>query len=99
MALVMDPAGDEIKALKRVVKWQGSDVLEVGCGDGRLTLRLAGFGPAAIIGIDPGAQSIRTARRNMPKRLADKIGYHVGQAERLKFSSSRFDLVVFSWVL
>ena len=99
MALVMDPAGDEIKALKKVVQWQGSDLLEVGCGDGRLTLRLAKFGPAAIIGIDPGAKPIRTARRNLPKRLADKIHYAVGQAERIKYSSGRFDLVVFSWVL
>ena len=46
MPLVMDPAGNEIRALKKVADWHGKRVLEIGAGDGRLTLRLAALGPA-----------------------------------------------------
>lgn len=99
MALVMDPAGAEIQAFKMITNWRGKRVLEVGCGDGRLTLRLAAFNPAKIIAIDPDPKSIRTARKNLPQKYKSKIEYRVGNAEHVKQKSDLFDIVVFSWVL
>ena len=99
MALIIDPAGGEIRAMKTIVNWRGKRVLEVGCGDGRLTLRLAAFNPAKIIAIDPAFESIRTARKILPEKYKDKVEYHVGNAEHVKQKSDLFDIVVFSWVL
>lgn len=99
MALVMDPAGDEIRALKGMTTWRGKRVLEVGCGNGRLTLRLAKFGVDTIIAFDPDAISIRAARKALPEKYQDRIEYRVGHAEHVKQRPNQFDIVVFSWVL
>ena len=99
MALVIDPAGDEIRALMGVTNWRGKRVLEVGCGNGRLTLRLAGLGAEKIIAFDPDPKLIRTARKNLPKKRKDRIEYRVGHAEHVKQKADLFDIVVFSWVL
>jgi ubiquinone/menaquinone biosynthesis C-methylase UbiE len=76
-------------------------VLEIGCGDGRLTLRLARLG-AIIEAIDPDAASIRQARRQLralPTRLARNVHCHVGQGEHLNFPDESFDRVLFAWSL
>lgn len=99
MALVMDPAGDEIKALKKVANWRGKNVLEVGCGDGRLTLRLAGLGAHSILAIDPDAELVREARKSLPNRYRARIQYQVGSAERLRRRKDPFDIAILSWSL
>ena len=99
MTLVMDPAGAEIEALKGITNWRGKRVLEVGCGNGRLTLRLAKFNPAKIIAFDPNRDLIRAARKNLPETYKEKIQYRVGNAEHVKQKADQFDIVIFSWVL
>ena len=99
MPLVMDPAGAEVRALQKALDWRGKRVLEMGCGDGRLTLQLAALGPRSIEALDPDAQRIRLARKNLPQRYKKRIAYHIGHAERLKYPPRSFDIVVFSWVL
>ena len=98
MPLRIDPEQNEVRALQRVTDWRRKRVLEIGCGDGRLTLRLARLG-AVVQAIDPDAELIRAARRNLPKRFASRIRYRVGKAERLDHPDETFDLVVFAWVL
>ena len=99
MTLAMDPAGAEIQALKRMTNWRGKRVLEVGCGTGRLTLRLAGLGAGQIVAFDPNKEAIRTARKALPEKFKDRITYRVGNAEHVKQKADQFDIVVFSWVL
>jgi ubiquinone/menaquinone biosynthesis C-methylase UbiE len=99
MPLVIDPAGNEIRALRHLLEWSGKRVLEIGCGDGRLTLRLDRFGPRSIEAIDPDAERIRMARRGQPKETRGHIHYRVGQAESLKYPEEAFDIVVFAWAL
>lgn len=99
MPLVIDPAKVEIKALKQAAAWRGKRVLELGCGDGRLTLRLASLGPSRIHALDPDPHDIRLARRNLPSKLTGLIHYAVGQAEHLRQPDGAFDIVVFSWAL
>lgn len=99
MPLDMDPAGKEIRALRDVTDWKGKRLLEVGCGDGRLTLRLAAFGPGSIEAIDPDPQRIRLARKHLPAQYAPLIDFHTGKAEKLKYPPDEFDIVVFAWSL
>ena len=84
MTLTMDPAGAEIRALEKATDWPGKRVLEIGCGEGRLTLRLALLGPAEIQALDPDSDSIKVARRSLPASEKQRIKYHVGQAQNLK---------------
>ena len=37
---LLDPEGTEKKVLHDLVDFKGKDVIEVGCGDGRMTLAL-----------------------------------------------------------
>jgi 2-polyprenyl-3-methyl-5-hydroxy-6-metoxy-1,4-benzoquinol methylase len=99
MALTIDPQGTEIRALRRVTNWRGKEVLEIGCGKGRLTLRLAGLGAKMIHAFDPDSRSIAEAKRNLPKRLASRIDYRVGHAEHVNHPAERFDVVIFAWAL
>jgi len=99
MTIRVDPERNEISALKQIGPWRGKKVLEIGCGEGRLTLRLASLGPELIQAIDPSVDLIRSAQKNLPERLAKHVHYQVGSAEDLKYPSNTFDIVVFSWVL
>lgn len=98
MALHIDPELNEVRALKQVADWHRKRVIEIGCGDGRLTLRLARLG-ALVHAIDPDAKLIRTARQSLPKRFAWRVRYHVGKAEHLDQANDSFDLAVFAWAL
>jgi 2-polyprenyl-3-methyl-5-hydroxy-6-metoxy-1,4-benzoquinol methylase len=98
MPLYIDPEQNEMRALRGVTDWHGKRVLEIGCGHGRLTQRLAQLG-AMVHASDPDAQLIRTARRNLPQRFAKRIHYQVGAAERVDHPNESFDVVVFAWVL
>jgi ubiquinone/menaquinone biosynthesis C-methylase UbiE len=99
MPLDVDPAGREILALKEAAVWAGKRVLEIGCGDGRLTLRLAALGPKHIEALDADAGRIRQARKNLPAPYKRHVTYHVGSALRLRHPEETFDLVLFSWAL
>jgi 2-polyprenyl-3-methyl-5-hydroxy-6-metoxy-1,4-benzoquinol methylase len=98
MTVRIDPEENEVRALKRVADWRRKRVIEIGCGDGRLTLRLAKLG-AIIHAFDPDAKLIRAARRNLPKRFGQRVRYHVGKGEQLNHADESFDLVVFAWAL
>ena len=99
MAIAIDPAGRELRALERVTRWRGLRVLEIGCGDGRLTHRLAQLGAAKIHALDPDAKSVRAARAGISPRDIRRIEYRVGKAERLPYRANEFDCVVFAWAL
>lgn len=98
MALVIDSARNEVRALEQLTNWRGKRVLEIGCGDGRLTLRLARL-DAIVQAIDPDAKLIRAAQKALPKRYARRVHYDVGNTEQLVYPPNTFDVVVFSWVL
>jgi 2-polyprenyl-3-methyl-5-hydroxy-6-metoxy-1,4-benzoquinol methylase len=98
MTLKTDPEQNEVRALRSVADWRRKRVIEIGCGDGRLTLRLARLG-ASVYACDPDVAAIRAARKTLPQRFARRVEYHVGHAEHLRPAKETFDLAVFAWAL
>jgi cyclopropane fatty-acyl-phospholipid synthase-like methyltransferase len=97
MVSVKDPEGAELRALAEVVDFTGRRVLEVGCGDGRLTWLYA---PRAesVLGLDPDEEQIALARSATPPELADRVQFEVGEAEDLS-RTAVFDVAFLSWSL
>ncbi len=98
MALRIDREKNEIAALKAVTSWRGKRVLEIGCGGGRLTRRLASLGPQ-IDALDPQQNLIDFARLELPKSYASRVEFNVGKSSRLQFPKDTFDIAVFAWSL
>jgi ubiquinone/menaquinone biosynthesis C-methylase UbiE len=94
----LDPEGAHLAALRRLVDLRGAHVLEMGCGEGRLTEGIA-EGAASVLAFDPDAESVEQARKTLPAALADRVSFRVSSAEQLEIEPSSFDLVVFSWSL
>ena len=99
MALRIDPKKIEIRILKQTVDWDEKHVLEVGCGEGRLTQRILGMGVRRIMAIDTNAERIDKAKRNLPAPLKRMVTFRAVQADEIKYPSSTYDIVLFSWVL
>lgn len=98
MTYRIDPEKNEIKALKQVTDWRNKRVLEIGCGNGRLTRRLARLG-AHIQAIDPNADLIKQAREALPNAYAGRIRFDVGKSTKLSHPNEVFDVVLFAWSL
>jgi ubiquinone/menaquinone biosynthesis C-methylase UbiE len=95
---VLDPEGAHLAALRRLVDFQGSCVLELGCGDGRLTLGIAGEA-VSVLAFDPDREAVERARRSLPAELAERVTYRVASGQEIELEPLSFDLVVFSWSL
>ena len=95
---VLDPEGAHLAALRRLGDFRGRRVLELGCGDGRLTLGIAADA-ASVLAFDPDAEAIEKARRFLPAALAERVTYQVASGREIEIEPLSFDLVVFSWSL
>lgn len=83
-------------ALSRLMLRGGEQILDVGCGTGKLTRRLATAAAAApgslVIGVDAAPRMIAVARHKAAA-LAN-IRFDVGVAEQLPYADARFDAAV-----
>ncbi|HXF68101.1 MAG TPA: class I SAM-dependent methyltransferase, partial [Burkholderiales bacterium] len=68
----------------------GETVLDVGCGTGYFTRRLAREARAAVAGVDPDLERLRYARAH----AAGAEVYLAGRAERLPFAARSFDCAI-----
>ena len=94
----VDPERREIRLLRRHVPIDNARVLEIGCGDGRLSRRLAG--PAgSVISMDLTHGEVTVAQRMMPERHRAVTRFTVASCEHLPFPDGYFDVVLFSWSL
>jgi ubiquinone/menaquinone biosynthesis C-methylase UbiE len=98
MSLDVDPEQNEIRALREAALWTDRDLLEIGCGDGRLARRAAGLG-ASVTAIDPDAELVKAAAVKALESPHQRTRYTVGDGQRLPFPDETFDIVMFGWSL
>ena len=84
-----------IKQLR--IETEGKKILDVGCGGGILAEEFARLG-CQVIGIDPSASSLATARAHA-QQAGLYIDYRVGSGEDLPFANESFEIVYCSDVL
>lgn len=92
----VDPERRETRLLRRHVPFAGARVLDIGCGDGRLSSRIRGW-IESIVGVDMAGEDVRRAHAR--KRMEDVARFAVADASFLPFQDRSFDLALFSWSL
>ena len=98
MPIRLDPEGNEPAALFDFAgSLAGKRVLEIGCGDGRLTWLYANQ-VAHVVALDPNADDIALAIRNCPPHLRERVGFRAGTIQEFE-SPEKFDLALLSWSL
>lgn len=100
MTITVDPEDNEPRALLDLADLDGQRVLEIGCGDGRLTWRYADRA-AHVTAIDPFGGSIAKANENVPDDLRGRVEFrHIAFDDFATASdTSIFDVVILSWSL
>lgn len=93
MPPVLDPDRRELEELQAVARFEGARVLELGCGEGRLTAQYAPLA-ASVVAIDPDKKLISEARAAAPG-----VEFRVADAVEFDGPASEFDLALFSWSL
>ncbi|MGH8949454.1 MAG: class I SAM-dependent methyltransferase [Acidimicrobiia bacterium] len=93
MSYSIDPEGIETKVIHELVDFSGADVLEVGCGDGRLTWRYAGKS-ASVLGLDPDEEKIRRANKATPESLRSRVSFMVADVTEYELPSDAYDVVI-----
>lgn len=86
----------ELDTVRELVDLSGKRVLEMGCGDGRVTFLYADDA-AYVLGVDPKRDEIRDARRARPGSLARRVQFRV--AKTITPPRRPFDIALFSWSL
>ena len=94
----IDPEGAETDALAQIAMLDGLRVLELGCGDGRLTFRYADAAES-VLAVDPDPDQIAAARAALPLHLADRVSFAAVGAAEVDVPRRSFDLALFAWSL
>jgi 2-polyprenyl-3-methyl-5-hydroxy-6-metoxy-1,4-benzoquinol methylase len=95
---VSDPEESEVKAIRSLVDLRNKRVLEIGCGDGRLTWRYADQA-ARVTAIDPVELQIEAAVAATPPHLRRRVRFKVGDATTERFRPAAYDVAILSWSL
>ena len=98
MPLVVDPDGVELATIRELVDLTRLDVVEIGCGDGRMTFGCAEKA-ASVLAFDSDEELVRKARGSTPRALRDRIRFEVADAVEIELPTAEFDLALFSWSL
>lgn len=100
MTIRVDPENNEPGTLFALADFNGRRVLEIGCGDGRLTWRYADKA-SYVLAIDPFENSIARAKENILDNLKSHVEFrHIGFDDFAAASEpSTFDIVILSWSL
>jgi len=76
--------------IQRCIDLKNKNILEIGCGDGRITQLLAKEA-SKVVAIDPDAKGLDKARNQTPS-----VDFRVGRGEQLEIKNDSFDVVLFT---
>lgn len=94
-SLVQKSAADQLFDLLLIT--EGEDVLDVGCGAGNLTGKIAGKTGGRVVGLDASAGMINEARRNSTHA---GLSFEIGSVDQMRYAAC-FDVIfcnsAFQW--
>ena len=93
---VRDPEGNEPRKLREFVKLDHERVLEIGCGNGRMTWRYASL-TRNVSAIDTDFDRLSEALQSRPDDLNAKVIIAQAKAEALPFKDAAFEGAIFAW--
>jgi len=96
MTIQKDIERNETKYLHKFVDFAGKHILEIGCGEGRLTWQYA-EATHSTVGIDLDADALRVASIDRPDDLQNKVCFSRARSEQLPFSKETFDIAILAW--
>ena len=95
---MLDPEGAHLTALRRLGDFQDLRVLELGCGDGRLTLPIAAEA-ASVLAFDQDGDEVAKAHAALPRKLRRRVSYRVASGKEIELEPRSYDLALLSWSL
>ena len=98
MTLQSDPEGTESRYLHDLADLDGARVLEIGCGEGRLTWRYARTA-RRVVGIDLDPARLSVAQRDCPPDLRPTTAFALADSQQLPFPRETFDQAILAWSL
>ncbi len=95
MSSSIDPEDTEITVIHELVDFSGAGVLEVGCGDGRLTWSYADEA-ATVVAMDMNGEKIERAGETIPASLRPKVSFVVTDIAKVDLSPDAYDIAILS---
>ena len=89
----MQSYSSDLPKIEEFVELSGREMLEIGCGDGRLSSQLANK-VKNLTAIDPDQAMINLACQEI-----SGVDFRVGCGEKLEFNDKSYDIVLFSYSL
>ena len=98
MAVRIDPDEVETRVIHGLIDFSGKGVLEIGCGDGRMTWRFA-HEAASVMAIDPKEADIAAANASTPDALKSRVSFRVADIGAIDLTEGAYDVAILSWSL
>ena len=96
MTVQKDAEGNEARYLRQFADMDGKRILEIGCGDGRLTWRYANAA-RHVTGIDLERDDLRIAGIERGSGLERTVALAQADSIHLPFRQHAFDLAILAW--
>ena len=100
MTVHRDPDHNEIKFLRKYADLIASHtrVLEIGCGEGRLTWQYA-HETQLTLALDLDRDALRVARVDRPSDLEDRVHFTCADSIQLPLANEQFNIAILAWSL